>query len=248
MGLRLLFVRQTIKILLHSGAQKSNSGSSQPRPHGGFGAVVEGDRSGMKFRSNQSIRIHRCRSGQALIESAIIIPFVLMIIFNAINYGYFFYVAQNMSAATRSGALYSILGGATPGLLTLPSPGASSSDITGVANVVYQDLLGALPSSGNAVVRVCSLTAGTPTGTGASTITACTTLDPAGLGPTFPAVTPDPEAPTFLLNRIEISYSFSPIIPGAPFGAILLAGSNCSLVSGSVTCTFSSHVMMREMN
>jgi hypothetical protein len=199
------------------------------------------------FRS----KFYRSRSGQALIESAIMIPFVLMIIFNAINYGYFFYVAQNMNAATRSGALYSILGGATPSLLALPLPGSNAADITGVANVIYQDMKGALPASGNAVVRVCSSTAGSPagtTGTGASTITKCTTLDPAGLSPTFPAVIPDPEAPSFLLNRVDISYTFSPLIPGAPFGAILLAGSNCALAGGNVSCTFKSHVMMREMN
>jgi hypothetical protein len=198
----------------------------------------------MKISIIRSKRIHRSRSGQALIESAIMIPFVLMIIFNAINYGYFFYVAQNMSAAVRSGALYSILGGATPYGLAPPAIGSSASDLNGVANLVYQDMKDVLPASANAMVRLCSSANGT-TGTGASKKTNCTTI---GSGASFPAVDADPEAPTFLLNRVDVAYSFTPLIPGAPFGAILLGTPNCSLAAGTVTCAFQSHVSMRVMN
>jgi Flp pilus assembly protein TadG len=200
----------------------------------------------MQISIFRSKRIHRSRSGQALIESAIMIPFVLMIIFNAINYGYFFYVAQNMSAAVRSGALYSIMGGATP-YGGSPAPvGASASDINGVANLIYQDMQGALPSSGStASVRLCSTSVGT-NGTGAATKTTCSSV----IGPsaTFPAIDADPESPAFLLNRVDIAYSFSPLIPGAPFGAILLGTPNCTLSGGNVTCAFKAHVSMRVMN
>ena len=200
----------------------------------------------MKPIRRHSRKLHRRSSGQALIESALIIPFVLAIILNAVNFGYFYYVAQNMSAAVRTGALYSIIGGATPGAPGLPSPGAAS-DITGVANLIYQDMLGALPSSGNAAVRVCSITAGSGTGitgTGAATKTQCTTIGTA----TFPAIDADPEAPTFLLNRVDVAYSFSPLIPGTPFGAVLLANPVCTTSGAGITCTFQSHVSMREMN
>jgi Flp pilus assembly protein TadG len=185
------------------------------------------------------------RSGQALIESAIIIPFVLTVIFNAVNYGYFFYVAQNMSAAVRSGALYSMLGGSSTYGGPYASAGTSATDINGVANLVYQDMQGALPgAAANASVRVCSPSVGT-TVTGTVTTTTCSAV----FGPsvTFPPVDPDPENPNFLLNRVDVAYAFSPLIPGAPFSAVLLFIPNCSLVSGSVSCTFKSHVSMRAM-
>lgn len=199
----------------------------------------------MKPIRRHSRKLYRRSSGQALIESALIIPFVLAIILNAVNFGYFFYVAQNMSAAVRSGALYSILGASTPYGGAYASPGTSASDVNGVANLIYQDMLGALPASGaNASVRVCSPSVGT-NGAGASKKTTCSSVF--GTAVTFPTIDADPEAPNFLLNRVDISYSFSPLIPGTPFGAVLLTSPNCVLSNGSVVCTFQSHVSMRAM-
>jgi Flp pilus assembly protein TadG len=206
------------------------------------------------FRSK---KFHRSRSGQALIESAIIIPFVLTIIFNAINYGYFFYVAQNMSAAVRSGALYSILGGATPYGGSPAKVGTDATDITGVANLIYQDMQGALPSADTrASLRLCSSSVGTAV-TAGITKTTCSQIDGSAVTPaaSFPAVDADPEAPNtgvatagFLLNRVDVEYQFNPLIPGAPFGAILLGTPNCALSGGSVVCTFKTNVSMRVMN
>ena len=205
----------------------------------------------MRIRTHRTRQFHRSRSGQALIESAIIIPFVLMVIFNAINYGYFFYVAQNMAAATRSGALYSIMGSSTPYMSAYPGAGSSATDITGVANVVYQDMLGALPSaSSNASVRVCSPAVGTTT-SASIVYSSCTSFGPAA---TFPAINYDPEAigtsasaAGFILNRVDINYTFTPLIPGAPFGAVLLGTPDCSLSGGNVSCVFKAHVSMRAM-
>src|SRR5512146_791184 len=56
----------------------------------------------------------RRSSGQALIETALLMPFMLALIFNAVNFGYFFYVALNISSAGRSGVLYAMLGPSTP--------------------------------------------------------------------------------------------------------------------------------------
>ncbi len=49
-------------------------------------------------------------SGQALVETALIVPFLLMLALNTINFAYFFVVAINLAAAPRSGTLYSTLG------------------------------------------------------------------------------------------------------------------------------------------
>ena len=45
----------------------------------------------------------RCTAGQALLETALVLPLLLVLILNVINFGYFFFVALNLSAAPRSG-------------------------------------------------------------------------------------------------------------------------------------------------
>lgn len=186
-------------------------------------------------------------SGQALVETALIVPFLLMIALNVVNFGYFFLVAVNLAAAPRSGALYSILGFQTPQTLSLPPAGPSgcpagtpNCDVNYLTN---QDMTGAIykPST-NASVQVCSSTVGV-TGSGASQTTQCSQFN------SSPTYSPDAdlEAPTFLLNRVDVTYTFTPLIPGTPFNIVLLASPVCS-TAGGVTCTFHRMAEMREMN
>ncbi len=182
-------------------------------------------------------------SGQALIESALVIPFLLMIIFNAVNFGFFFYVALNMTAATRSGGLYAILGPETPlNIASFPPAGSISNPIS-VSYLVYQDMTGALPSpSTGAAVQVCSSSVGVQNPGTTSQSAGCQQF---GSG-TFSAAPADPEAPRFMLHQVDIIYTFEPLIPGTPFGAVLLATPTCTS-SGGITCTFHRRVLMRAM-
>lgn len=181
--------------------------------------------------------VRRSCSGQALIESAILIPFLLMLVFNAVNFGFFLVVALNLSAASRSGALYSIQGSATPATTSLPN-------LASVKNLTQQDLNGALASYSAAAVRVCSAAdSGTTGGTGGCQIYPSTA--------TFPALTAtdaDPEPTLFVQNRVDIAYTFNPLIPGTPFGITLLASPICTSSGGTISCTFYRHVSMRAMN
>ena len=108
------------------------------------------------------------RSGQSLLETALLLPLMLSIVFNAINIGYFFFVALNLAAAPRQGVEYSIQGTASFQQTQLPS--ASS-----VSSLVYGDIVGAIPSTANTPTRVCSLSLGlNPVGRGsASQIPSC---------------------------------------------------------------------------
>ena len=93
----------------------------------------------------------------------------------------------------------------------------------------------------SATVRVCSSTAGTPTGSGASKISACRTF---GGGSFTGSPAPDPEAPLFLLSRVDVQYTVSPIIPAfqlpTPAGPISL-----TIIPN---LNFRRHISMREMN
>src|SRR5947199_10608031 len=97
------------------------------------------------------------RSGEGLIETALIVPFLLTMILNAVNFGYFFLVALNLTSAPRSAVEYSIQGFQTPATLTL-APGPSSANPSAsnpsVAYLLYQDLPAALASSTSSSVTV----------------------------------------------------------------------------------------------
>lgn len=187
--------------------------------------------------------IQECNSGQALLETALVLPTLLMLIFNAVNFGYFFLMALNLGAAPRSGVLYSIAGWATPNSLVLPAAGPSSSP-NGVSYLTYQDL-SSLNSSSNAAVQVCSQVVGLSSPGTATQAAQCASF---GNSFTFPSPQPDPESPLFVLHQVDAAYTFSPIIPGTPFNIALLPGSACTSGNGSVTCTIHRMVAMRAMD
>jgi hypothetical protein len=64
----------------------------------------------------------------------------------------------------------------------------------------------------------------------------------------FPAAISDPESPSFVLNQVDVAYTFSPLINGTIFNIFILAAPVCSSTSGSVSCTFHRQVLMRAMN
>ncbi len=186
--------------------------------------------------------------GQSMIETALLLPILLLLAFNAINFGYFFFVAVNLAGAPRSGVQYSILGFSTPDALSIPPAGPSGSACPSaladsspyVCTLTYHDMAGVLYNYSAATVRVCNSTLGT-SGTGTGKVANCATYG-SGTVPTGPA--PDPEAPLFTLSRVDVVYNLTPIIPAfelpTPAGPISL-----TLIPG---LTMRRQVSMREMN
>jgi hypothetical protein len=190
----------------------------------------------------------RQSSGQALVETVLLVPLMLLIVLNVINFGYFLLIAVNLAAAPRSGVEYSILGFETPGSLELPDAGPPSS-ITSVSYISQQDLTGAVHAPTGASIQVCSQTVGVNAGPPQTTrCVSCTgsTCGAAGLG--SPAPPTDPDTPNFILNQVDVTYTFSPLIPGTPFGLALLPMTACTASGGNVNCTFHRQVLMRTMN
>lgn len=64
-------------------------------------------------------------SGQSLIEAAILLPFLLALVLNAINFGHFFFVAINLASRVRTAGEYSVLGEESPTNTALPQPANS---------------------------------------------------------------------------------------------------------------------------
>jgi hypothetical protein len=188
-------------------------------------------------------------AGQSLLETALVMPLMLLIVLNVVNFGYFFVVALNLASAPRSGVEYSILGFSTPGSLALPAAGPPST-ITSISHLSQQDLTGAINSPNTAALQVCSQMLGF-SGSGSTQKTLCTTCSGSTCGAVntgSPVPASDPEAPLFVLHRVDTDYTFTPLIPGTPFGLALLPTSACSAAGGSVTCVFHRQVSMRAMN
>jgi len=212
------------------------------------------------------MRIHRSRyrtrhgkgrpaAGQALMEFVLMVPILLMIVLNAINFAYFFLMALNITAAARSSGLYSITGGATPAAI-VPPPAGPTTTTTSVSYIAYQDLTGAVysPTTSNIGMQVCSPSVGVLNGGTKTQQSKCTTTNLGTIGSFPTGADVDPElnagktAPAFLLNRVDVAYQFTPPIPLMPLNILTLLGPNCTSTGGVVTCTFYRHVEMRAMN
>ena len=166
------------------------------------------------------------QAGQSLIETALILPFLMLLAFDAINFGFFFFTAVNIAASPRQGVEYSIQGGSTPkegqslplactGSVTCtppPAPPTLAVCQTGptpdVSTATYCDMAGALPSFGTSRVQVCTKALGL-NGTGATQIANCAQF---GTGTETYTPAPDPEAPSFVLQRVDVVYQITPII------------------------------------
>jgi Flp pilus assembly protein TadG len=124
------------------------------------------------------------RKGQALIEFALIIPLVLLLAVNALNFGGFIFAWITVAGAARSGAEYMIMSSASPGGMTPATPAQ-------VAALVTNDVTSLLNRS-SVVVATCTN----------STVSAngCTTFS-------------DPEAPSYTLATVDVTYTYRPFIP-----------------------------------
>jgi Flp pilus assembly protein TadG len=152
------------------------------------------------------VRIHNSRSGQALVETAVMVPLLMLVLLNAVNVGYFYWAVINLTEATRGSAEWSIMGTASTIGKQAPASGPQS-DGTSVAFLAFQDV-SAFATSSNATVAVCTTTfsTGTPS-------TSCNSYGASTLSPT---ADPDPEG--LVLNRVDITYQFTPLIRGGWLG------------------------------
>lgn len=190
------------------------------------------------FRKHSLARGSR---GQSVVETALLLPLLLILFLNAVNFGYFLLVTLNLTSATRNGIEYAIEGSSTPRNASLPAVANSTvNDISSLINSELQNL-----SAGTLGVQVCSLSVGSTTAS--PPLTTCAT---SGTVPSNPTPDADPEwqtYPGFALNRVDVWYSFQPIIPATPFSLAVLSMPGCTSDGGTTTCVFNRHAEMRAM-
>jgi hypothetical protein len=164
--------------------------------------------------------------GQSLVETALMIPLLLVLILNAVNFGYFLLVTLNLTSAARSGIEYAIQGSSAVANSSLPQPTGPAA--TTVSSLISQEL-GSF-NSGTLAVKICSLNR---------------PCQISGSGGQFGTPDTDPEeANGFALNRIDVSYTFNTLIPTSAFNLVVGSFPTCT-INGS--CTFTRHAEMRAM-
>lgn len=213
----------------------------------------------VKFSSTK-----RGSRGQSLVETAIMLPLLILLVLNAVNFGYIFLVIVNLTGAARSAALYSIEGSYSPYAQQEAQSGTSSGSalLTTPGTVAYtalEDLTGAVSNStaSTTKVQVCTqVNTNTTTGSGLNTQNSkqvancevCDTSNGCSASNSFngsPAPSADPEQPSFVLNEVDITYQFNALFPGRIFNIALLAMPS-ALCNGG-TCTFTRSARMRSM-
>ena len=156
---------------------------------------------------------HARTEGTSLIETALMLPLLIVLCFYAVDFGYFFLVAGNLVTASRNAALYSTQGFSTPSQQQIPSAGTASSlaDTAGVAGIAGGDLSGLSSLSTRTKVQVCSKAIGvTAVKSGSTTtgyITNCSTFPSGSL-----SYTPDTDPESLagmLLQRVDVVYTIN---------------------------------------
>ena len=134
------------------------------------------------------VGIFAAADGQALIEFALVLPMAFLLIVNAVNFGAFLFAWITVANAARTGAQYSVLGTASLGSPTAPTPAQ-------VTALVTSDIA-SLMNRASLTVRVCTNTNGT---------VACS-----GTGTGTPPA--DPEPTKYVLATVDVAYTYNPLI------------------------------------
>lgn len=158
-------------------------------------------------------------NGQSLLEAAVAVPLLLAIAFNIINFGYFWFMVLALSAAPRQGVQYATQGGAA---LTTTSGLPTADNICNlvgdnIGNAVLHSSTLTCAADTNVQIRVCSNAVGTPT----AGVPKCKSYGPALVSLSAPAA--DPEPTMFALQRVDVVYQVTPVIPGGVFNIVVPA-------------------------
>ena len=147
-------------------------------------------------------RLYRRQEGQSLIEVALMVPIFTILVCYAVDFGFFFLAATSLNSAARNAMEYSIQGTSSPAQTAEPSA-------TGVSNLAIASIGLSSASTSTVSVRVCSSAVGV---NAANNTTQCATPS-AGAGAVAGTPDIDPESPHFQLNRVDVAYTVTPLLP-----------------------------------
>lgn len=147
-------------------------------------------------RLKRSLHWLRKDAGQAMVEYILVLPIIFLLIMNLVNFGTFTCAWIGVANAARAGADYAVLGGASVGGVRAASGSLVNAVITADTTT--------LPNSGSMTVKICQNNNGT-----------LTSIYPTS--GTCSGIASDPEASSFVLTSVDVSYNYSPFITAFSF-------------------------------
>jgi Flp pilus assembly protein TadG len=157
-------------------------------------------------------RRRHSKEGQALIEFALVLPLLMLLVLNVVNFGAMLYAMVTVANAARAGAQYTIMGG------SYAHRGSRASFAT-VAARVYEDVSTLSDSSSKTVVKVCYNNNGTYSCWNCTNSTTCGSST-SGTSPNDPENTG--AVATFLVGSVDVTYSYTPFVGALHFGNFYL--------------------------
>jgi Flp pilus assembly protein TadG len=152
----------------------------------------------------KALKKEQSRKGGSLIEFALILPLILLLIVNVVNFGSFLYTWIAIFNAVRAGAQYMVLSGASVGY-----PRDATAAL--ITTLVQNDLGSVI--GGAATINVCTNNNGVYHPTSITTGSACASANNTdGYS--------DPEPTHYVLATVDVTYSWQPIIPLWEFPAL----------------------------
>src|SRR5712692_1907398 len=139
---------------------------------------------------------HESRKGQSLVEFALILPMILLLVVNVVNFGSFLYTWIAISNAARAGVQYMVLSSASVGY----PRDATAAQIT----TLVQNDLGSI-IGGSATINVCTNNNGVYHATSITTGACASANNTDGYS--------DPEPTHYVLATVDVTYTWKPPIP-----------------------------------
>lgn len=159
-------------------------------PSAGSGAMGRHSSAGAGMKNfEEFLRLSTKETGQAIIEYLLILPIVLVLLLNMVNFAGFFFSWIAVSNAARVGANYAVLGGAAAGF-------QPSSTVSKIRSLVAADV-SSLPNNSSLVINICRNKNGTVT----------------TLSGTCTAIPSDSEPTNYVLTSVDVTYTYIPFIP-----------------------------------
>lgn len=159
-------------------------------------------------------------SGQSIIEFALLLPLMILLIVNVVNFGGLLYAYITVASAARTGAEYMTMGPASADGPTL----VATSVVTSVVNTE----MSSLPYYSSATITVCSNNGGK-----AQSPENCTPP----INPATGAMYADPQPTTSVVGTVQVQYRYCPFIPSWNFPGLDIYTTlpTCTISGGKVT-------------
>jgi Flp pilus assembly protein TadG len=174
-----------------------------PKEHQALGRFLHYLRSAVTNVTER--RMNASSSGNSLVEFALILPLILLLVVNVVNFGAFIYAWITVANAARSASDYMVLGSSS---INAPV----SVDTTNIQNLIKQHDVLALLNPNNVTVTTC-----TDNFSGGTDVYRTTVVDTSTNDDCTTGVTHDPENGLFILATVDVTYAFTPPVSALSF-------------------------------